>query len=156
MNIGLILLWVGRFFVILPLFLLGLAKFTAFEAEAIRPLTESSPVFAWATRLMSPALVAAGIGIVQISTAILLIARFASPKAGFAGSILAMVTFTVTLSFLFTTPGVMTSAAGSLQFNDMGNFILKDIVLWLISLASAWESRRAMTRPIDMQSGTPA
>ncbi|MDX2066360.1 MAG: DUF417 family protein [Fimbriimonadaceae bacterium] len=145
MNLGLILLWVGRFFVILLLFAFGLAKFTAFEAEAIRPLTESSPVFAWATRLMPASVVAGGIGVVQLATASLIALRFASPGAGFVGSLLGITTFTITLSFLFTTPQAMTWADGPPKFSDMGNFLLKDFALWGICMASAIESRRAMT-----------
>jgi len=72
------------------------------------------------------------------------------PRASALGSALAVVLFTGTLSFLFTTPGVVAGHAGGLPvFSALpGQFLLKDPVLsgvaaWTLgdSLAAARSAR---------------
>ena len=47
------------------------------------------------------------IGLIEITTALLIASRPFSPKASFLGSLGAIVTFLLTISFLFSTPGAL-------------------------------------------------
>lgn len=107
-----ILLWIGIF------------KFTPTEAAAIKPLVAHHPLFGRAYNLFDLQTVSNAIGLVEISTAFLLLLsikfHFLRRYAG-AGIIL---TFLVTLSFLFFTPGMWKIKDG-VVVTDF--FILKDI-----------------------------
>lgn len=111
---ALILLWIGIF------------KFTPTEAAAIKPLVESHFLTFFIYKVMSVQVVSNLIGTIEIIIALLLIfsAKFAVLKR-YAG-IGMVVTFLVTLSYLFTTPGMWKIVDG-VPVTDF--FILKDIML---------------------------
>ena len=84
------------------------------------------------------------IGTIEFATAALIALRPLSAKASFVGSLGAVVTFLLTVSFLFSTPG------GAAQFKygfpvlgDAGQFLIKDLVLLGASLWTAAEAFRA-------------
>lgn len=91
---ALILLWIGIF------------KFTPTEAAAIKPLVENHFLTFFVYKVMNVQTVSNLIGAIEIIIALLLVfsAKFAVLKK-YAG-IGMIVTFLVTLSYLFTTPGV--------------------------------------------------
>jgi uncharacterized membrane protein YkgB len=66
------------------------------------------------------------IGIIEIITALLMIAGIKNDTIGNIGYGLGALTFMVTLSFLFTTPGMFKTVDGMLVANG---FLLKDIIL---------------------------
>ncbi|MGE8513486.1 MAG: DUF417 family protein [Chryseobacterium culicis] len=111
---ALILLWIGIF------------KFTPTEAAAIKPLVENHFLTFFVYKIMSVQAVSNLIGTIEIIIALLLIfsAKFAVLKK-YAG-IGMMVTFLVTLSYLFTTPGMWKIVDG-VPVTDF--FILKDLML---------------------------
>ncbi|WP_079240976.1 DUF417 family protein [Chryseobacterium indologenes] len=111
---ALILLWIGIF------------KFTPTEAAAIKPLVENHFLTFFVYKIMSVQAVSNLIGTIEIIIALLLIfsAKFAVLKK-YAG-IGMMVTFLVTLSYLFTTPGIWKIVDG-VPVTDF--FILKDLML---------------------------
>jgi uncharacterized membrane protein YkgB len=111
---ALILLWIGIF------------KFTPTEAAAIKPLVENHFLTFWIYKTLSIQTVSNAIGVIEIIIALLLLfsVKFASLKK-FAG-IGMIVTFLVTLSYLFTTPGVWKIVDG-VPITDF--FILKDLML---------------------------
>ncbi|MCD0480778.1 YkgB family protein [Chryseobacterium sp. LC2016-29] len=111
---AIILLWIGAF------------KFTPTEAAAIRPLVENHFLTFFVYDIMSAQAVSNMIGVIEIIIALLLIfsVKFASLKK-FAG-IGMVVTFLVTLSYLFTTPNVWHIVDG-VPVTDF--FILKDLML---------------------------
>ncbi|MDR6403553.1 MULTISPECIES: DUF417 family protein [Chryseobacterium] len=111
---ALILLWIGIF------------KFTPTEAAAIKPLVENHFLTFWIYKTFSIQTVSNAIGVIEIIIALLLLfsVKFASLKK-FAG-IGMIVTFLVTLSYLFTTPGVWKIVDG-VPITDF--FILKDLML---------------------------
>ncbi|WP_454046441.1 DUF417 family protein [Chryseobacterium sp. Marseille-Q8038] len=111
---ALILLWIGIF------------KFTPTEAAAIKPLVENHFLTFFVYKIMSVQAVSNLIGTIEIIIALLLIfsAKFAVLKK-YAG-IGMMVTFLVTLSYLFTTPGMWKIVDG-VAVTDF--FILKDLML---------------------------
>ncbi|OCA78914.1 hypothetical protein BBH99_20330 [Chryseobacterium contaminans] len=111
---ALILLWIGIF------------KFTPTEASAIKPLVENHFLTFFVYNIMSVQEVSNLIGVIEIIIALLLIfsAKFAVVKR-YAG-IGMVVTFLVTLSYLFTTPGIWKMVDG-VPVTDF--FILKDLML---------------------------
>lgn len=111
---ALILLWIGIF------------KFTPTEAAAIKPLVENHFLTFFVYKIISVQAVSNLIGTIEIIIALLLIfsAKFAVLKK-YAG-IGMIVTFLVTLSYLFTTPGMWKIVDG-VPVTDF--FILKDLML---------------------------
>jgi uncharacterized membrane protein YkgB len=111
---ALILLWIGIF------------KFTPTEAQGIKPLVENHFLSFFVYKIASVQAVSNAIGTIEIIIALLLIfsVKFAFLKR-YAG-IGMIVTFLVTLSYLFTTPGVWKVVDG-VPVTDF--FILKDLML---------------------------
>ncbi len=138
------LTWIGtgvlRYGTAALLLLWGAFKFTAFEAEGIRPLIEHHPLMSW----MYPAFGVRGtssiIGVVEITAAVLMCTRRVSPRWSAIGSTLAALTFVVTLSFLFTTPGATSPSS------PLSGFLMKDVILLGAALYTAGEARAAARR----------
>lgn len=77
------------------------------------------------------------IGVVELTAGLLICARRWRPALSAVGSLLATVTFLVTLSFLFTTPDVLAPT------NPFGGFLMKDIMLLGAALYTAAEALEA-------------
>ena len=127
---------------------LGTFKFTQTEAEAIRPLLEFSPLTSWLYLFTGIQGASNLIGTAEIVTAILLAARPIAPRLTVIGSIGAILTFLVTLSFLVTTPGAFERVPDfPIPIPGMaGGFLIKDVFLlgaavW--SLGEALQASRA-------------
>jgi reactive chlorine resistance protein C len=118
---------------------LGAYKFTAVEAEAIRPLVANSPLMGWLYSLGSTRAVSAGVGVAELLIALLLALHRVSPRAGVAGGLGAVAMFVTTLSFVFTTPGVV-------QNVDALGFLVKDVFLLGAALLASSESLAALAR----------
>jgi len=116
------------------LLLWGASKFTAFEAEAIRPLIQHSPILSWLYPLSGVRGTSALIGVLEIGAALLMGLRRWRPALSAIGSLLASCTFVVTLSFLVTTPGVLAPT------NPFGGFLMKDVILLGAALYTAAEA----------------
>src|SRR5690349_13107691 len=126
---------------------IGLMKFTAYEAEGIRPYVANSPLMSWVYGPMSVRGFSAVLGVVEVAVALLIAARPLSPRASALGSALAVGMFLTTLSFLATTPGVWEPSAGGFPAlsGKPGQFLIKDLALLGISLWSlgeAWQASR--------------
>ncbi len=126
-----------RYGLVVLLLLWGGMKFTALEAEGIRPLVEHSPFLSWIYALFGVRGGSDVIGVVEMSAALLMCARRFRPGLAAIGSLLAAGTFVLTLSFLVTTPGIFEPT------NPFGGFIMKDIILLGAALFSASEALRA-------------
>jgi uncharacterized membrane protein YkgB len=130
-----------RYGTVALLSLFGAMKFTAPEAEGIRPLVEHSPLLSWLYTLFGVRGGSDVIGVIELTAAILICTRRWRPRLAALGSLLAAVTFVTTLSFLVTTPGIWDPS------NPFGGFIMKDIVLLGAALWSAGEALAAAARP---------
>jgi len=119
----------SRYGLVVILLLIGIAKFTPAEAEGIRPLIAHSPLMAWMYSVMSLQAVSNLIGVIEISAAALMALRPVSARASFFGGLGATATFLVTVSFLFTTPGVLESGHWFPLLGDAGQFLIKDLAL---------------------------
>jgi uncharacterized membrane protein YkgB len=137
---------VSRYGLVVVLLLIGVLKFTPGEATAIQPLVAHSPLMSWMYSLLSVQGVSNVIGAIEIATAALMALRPLLPKASFVGSLAAGVTFLLTISFLFSTPGAAQLTYGFPVLGDAGQFLIKDLVLLGASLWTAAEAHRAAQR----------
>ena len=133
-----------RYGLALTLFWIGALKFTAYEADAVHGLASHSPLLAWAADLVSAQAFSEMIGVVEILLAAFIAMRAVAPRLSAIGSLGAVVTFVVTLSFLFSTPGVIQANFAFPALSGMpGQFLLKDVVLLGAGLWTAGEALRA-------------
>jgi uncharacterized membrane protein YkgB len=124
---------ISRYGLVVVLAWIGFGKYVKMES---RVLIEHSPLMSWVYDVFSVTTVARALGTMEILAALLIALRPVWPRVSAAGSALAVVLFLGTLSFLFTTPGVVwTHAAGLPVLSGMpGQFLLKDLVLIGVAL----------------------
>ena len=138
-------LHIARYALVLVLLWIGAMKFTAYEAAAIQPLVAKSPLMAWLYAIFSVQATSNLIGVAEIAAGVLIALRPWSAFACVIGSLMAIATFVVTLTFLFSTPGWEPSLGGFPALSVApGQFILKDAVLLGASVWSFGEALRAM------------
>lgn len=122
----------------------GLLKFTAYEAKNIEPMVMNSPIWSWALQSMGLRGLSNVIGIIEISIGLLIATRAFWPSLSAVGSVGAIVTFVITLSFMLTTPGVWEPGYGFGFLSALpGQFLAKDIVLLGVSISTAGEALHA-------------
>jgi len=109
----------------------GGMKFTNYEAQGIAPLVSESPFMSWCYDIFSVYTFSVLLGVFEVAAAILIAAKPWWPKASVLGSVLAIVLFAATISFLFTTPGVF---EGFPLLSLTGGFLIKDVALLGISV----------------------
>ena len=143
-RLNVIGLFVAQYGLVLVLLWIGAMKFTAYEAEGIKPLVANSPLMSWVYGVMSVTAFSAVLGVIEIALGVLIALRPLWPMGSALGSVLAVAMFLTTLSFLFTTPGWEPSLGGFPALSAMpGQFLLKDIVLLGVALWSAGEAFEA-------------
>ncbi|MGL9617818.1 DUF417 family protein [Bradyrhizobium sp. U531] len=108
----------------------GMQKFTLQSAQGIAQFITNSPFVSWLS-LFGLRGEAYLLGIVEFAIAGLLAAGAFSPMLSALGSLMGIVTFAVTWSFFFTTPGVVkwSLSTDPMAWNLAGEFLFKDIVL---------------------------
>lgn len=116
---------------IIVLLWIGILKFTAGEAMAIKGFVSNSFLMSWMYKVFSLQMVSNLIGVFEIVTGILLIVSFRNSKIGKIAGYLSLVIFLTTLSFLFTTPGVWKISEG-VPVTEF--FVLKDLAFVAIAL----------------------
>ena len=125
---------------------IGLLKFTAYEAKNIEPFVTNSPIWSWGVPMLGLQGLSNFIGVIEVSIGVLIATRAFWPKLSAIGSIGAVVTFLITLSFMLTTPGVWEPGYGFPFPSGMpGQFLAKDLVLLGVSIwtaAEAWQAAR--------------
>lgn len=119
---------ISRYGLVLVLAWIGLGKYVKMEA---RVLIEHSPLMSWIYDYAGVTTVARVLGTLEIVAALLIAIRPWWPRASAVGSALAIVLFLGTLSFLFTTPGLVAAHAAGIPVltAQPGQFLLKDVVL---------------------------
>jgi uncharacterized membrane protein YkgB len=138
----------GRFIaaagVVLPLLLIGGLKFTSLEIQGLRPLIGGTPWLAWMYPVFGEAGASYLLGVVEIASALLLIASRWSARAGVAGGALAALTFLVTASLLIPLPVWEPSLGGFPALSGIGQFLIKDIALLGIALTALGENLKRL------------
>ncbi|BBZ46504.1 DUF417 family protein [Mycobacterium parmense] len=135
---------VSRYGLVVVLAWIGFGKYVKMES---RVLIDHSPLMSWVYHVFSVTTVARALGTMEIVAALLIALRPVWPRLSAAGSALAVVLFMGTLSFLFTTPGVVgTQAAGLPVLTALpGQFLLKDLVLIGVAVWTLGDSLSART-----------
>ena len=124
------------------LFFWGGLKFTQFEAEAIQPLLAHSPLMSWMLAVFDVRAASAIIGVIEIIFAFGILTRRFWPRVSGLASLGASGMFLVTLSFLFSTPGVLDPMSPAF------GFLVKDLILLGAALYTAGEALQAPTDPV--------
>ena len=132
-----------RYGLVLVLGWIGAMKFTAYEAEGIKTLVDTSPLMSWMYKVFSVQATSNVIGVAELIAATLIAIRPLSAKLSAIGSVLAILTFLTTLTFLFSLPGWEQSLGGFPALSGSGGFLLKDIVLLGAALFTLGESLAA-------------
>lgn len=136
-------LHIARYSLVLVLVWIGAMKFTAYEASAIQPLVANSPLMSWLYAIFSVQATSNLIGVAEIAAGVLIALRPWSPAAAVLGSLMAVATFVITLTFRFSTPGWEPSLGGFPALSVVpGQFILKDAVLLGAAIWSLGEALR--------------
>jgi uncharacterized membrane protein YkgB len=136
---------ISRYGLVVVLAWIGFGKYVKMES---RVLIEHSPLMSWIYDVFSVTTVARGLGTMEILAALFIALRPVWPRVSAVGSALAVLLFLGTISFLFTTPGVVSTHAGGLPVLSAlpGQFLLKDLVLIGVALWSLGESLEAVRR----------
>jgi uncharacterized membrane protein YkgB len=108
----------------------GMQKFTLQSAQGIEQFITNSPFISWLS-IFGLRGEAYFLGVAEFTIALLLIAGAFSPLLSALGSFMGVVTFIITWSFFFTTPGVVrwSLSTDPMAWNLTGEFLFKDIVL---------------------------
>jgi len=115
----------------------GGMKFTAYEAAGIAPFIEHSPIMSWLHALFGVQGASYVIGVLELSTAAALVLGARKHFFSALGAAMSSITYLITLTFFFSTPGVAEATSGGLPAISAmpGQFLLKDLVLLAASLA---------------------
>lgn len=108
----------------------GMQKFTLQSAQGIAQFIQNSPFISWLS-VFGFRGEAYFLGVAEFGIAALLVAGAFSPLLSALGSLMGVITFCITWSFFFTTPGVVkwSWSTDPMAWNLAGEFIFKDIVL---------------------------
>jgi len=134
---------IARYGLVTILLWLGALKFTAYEAESIQGLVANSPLLSWGYSVLSVQGFAMLIGVVEIVLGLLIATRPVAPKLSAIGSLGVIPMALITLTFVFTTPGVWQPGYGFPFPSMTGAFLAKDILLLGVAVWTAGEALRA-------------
>ncbi|MEO5943615.1 MAG: DUF417 family protein [Ferruginibacter sp.] len=141
-----------RYGLAIVLIWIGILKFTSYEAGGVAPLGEHSPFFSWLFPLIGANGFAELLGVIEITLGVLICFRAFVPKLSAWGSIGAAITFCLTITLLFSTPGVIQEGYGFPFISPMpGQFLIKDVVLLGAALYTAGEALTAAAVQRKMQ-----
>lgn len=132
---------ISRYALVVVLAWIGFGKYIKMES---RVLIANSPLMSWVYDLASVTTVARTLGTLEIVAAVFIAALPISPRVCIVGSGMSIVLFLGTLSFLWTTPGVVAAHAAGLPVLSAlpGQFLLKDLVLLGVSVWSCGDALR--------------
>jgi len=133
-----------RYGLVIILLWVGALKFTAYEAEGIQVFVENSPLLSWLYDVVSVRTFSTLLGLFEITLGLMIATRPFMPKISAVGSLGALLLFLVTLTFVFSTPGVWQPGYGFPYLSpDPGQFLAKDVALAAIAIWTAGEALRA-------------
>jgi uncharacterized membrane protein YkgB len=137
----------GRYGLVIVIGWIGALKFANFEAHQIQPLVANSPFMGWLYHIFPVYTFSALLGVFEVTGAVLIAIKPLAPRLSIVGSLIAILLFIATISFLFSTPGVGEPAGGGFPAISLtGEFLLKDIPLLGLSFWTLADSMRASQR----------
>ncbi len=107
----------------------GSMKFIPFEAQGLQPIISNNPLISWLYTLFGVEGGARFLGVFEFTTGLLIAGRAINPKLSVLGGLMGAWSFVLTVSCLFTTPGVI-QAGSTIGLSALGSFLIKDIVLF--------------------------
>jgi len=124
----------------------GMQKFTLQSAQGIEQFISNSPFVSWLA-VFGLRGEAHFLGVAEFAIAALLAAGAFSPILSAIGSLMGALTFAITWSFFFTTPGVVkwSWSTDPMAWNLAGEFLFKDIVLLCVCVVLL---RASVPRPV--------
>jgi uncharacterized membrane protein YkgB len=123
----------------------GGLKFMGYEAEGIQPLVSASPFMGWLYDIFSMYTFSALLGVFELAAAGLIAVKPWWPRASLFGSLLGVMLFLATISFMCTTPGVFVASQGGFPaLSPDGGFLMKDIGLLGVSFWTLTDALRAV------------
>ncbi|HEY6245702.1 MAG TPA: DUF417 family protein [Pyrinomonadaceae bacterium] len=134
-----------RYGLVAILLYFGAFKFHPAEAAGIQPLVANSPLMSWLLPIFGVRGVSNLLGVTEITIAVLMALRSFLPTISALGSIVAIGMFLITLTFLFSTPGMWTHVPGfPLPLpSASGGFLIKDVFLLGAAVSTASEALQA-------------
>jgi reactive chlorine resistance protein C len=134
----------GRYGLVMVIGWIGALKFAHFEAYQIEPLVAHSPFMGWLYHIFPVYTFSVLLGILEVTAAVLLAIKPLAPRLSIVGSLIAIVLFISTTSFLFTTPGIGEPAGGGFPaISLLAEFLLKDVPLLGLSFWTLADAIRA-------------
>ena len=121
--------WAGTAAIVVIFLWFGGMKFIPFEAESLQPIIANNPLISWLYTLFGVAGGTRFLGVFEIATGFLIAGRLISPKLSAVGGAMGVWSFLLTVSCLFTTPGVI-QPGSVIGLGPVGSFLIKDIVLF--------------------------
>src|SRR6202008_2812036 len=91
----------GRYGLVVVIGWIGALKFANYEAHQIQPLVAHSPFMGWLYQLLPVYAFSALFGVFEVGAAFLLAIKPFAPRLSIIGSMLSIVLFVFTISFLF-------------------------------------------------------
>jgi uncharacterized membrane protein YkgB len=123
---------------------IGALKFANYEAHQIQPLVAHSPLMGWLYDIFPVTTFSALLGVFEVTAAVLLAIKPFAPKLSILGSLMSIMLFLGTTSFLFTTPGLGEPAGGGFPaITLLAEFLLKDVALLGLSFWTLADALRA-------------
>lgn len=123
-------------------------KFTSYEAHGIAGLIANSPFMSWLHTLFGIEGGARVVGVLELATTAALIAGAFVPVLSALGPAMSTATYVITLTFFITTPRVFVPSLGGFPAisGDIGQFLLKDLVLLAASVTLLLASRASSSK----------
>ena len=121
--------WASTVALVIIFLWFGSMKFIPFEAQGLQPIISNNPLISWLYTLFGVEGGARFLGVFEIATGLLIAGRAINPKLSVLGGLMGAWSFVLTVSCLFTTPGVI-QAGSTISLSAPGSFLIKDIVLF--------------------------
>lgn len=121
--------WASTATVVIIFLWFGCMKFIPFEAQGLQPIISNNPLISWLYALFGVAGGAKFLGVFEIATGLLIAGRLVDPRLSAIGGAMGAWSFVLTVSCLFTTPGVI-QPGSVIGLSPLGSFLVKDIVLF--------------------------
>ncbi len=146
------MLGILRWVMVLIFVAFGMQKFTPQSAHGIELYISNSPLVSWLS-VFGVRGEADLLGTIELTTAAVLAAGAVSPIASAVGALMGIVTFCITWSFFFSTPGVVkwSLSADPMAWNLTGEFLFKDIVLLCVCIVLFLSSLPRKSLPLRPQ-----
>jgi len=131
-----------RYGLVAILLYFGAFKFHPAEAAGIEPLVANNALMSWLLPILGVRGTSNLVGVTEITIAVLIALRSFWPKVSALGSMVAIGMFLITLTFLFTTPGMWAHIPGfPLPLpSASGGFLIKDVFLLGAAVLTAGEA----------------